>query len=124
VTDVYKQHDSTFRDVSAWVITKDGERVATFACKYGRGGASGVTVTAYLHVLGLPMVRHREGPGGGYDMKSAAFRRAAEKIMHTEGMQDDDPARLATICFREYPDEGDHWDTWLRRRGYEVLQAV
>jgi hypothetical protein len=129
MSDVYKQHDATFRGISAWVILKDGERVATFAVKYNNGGANGVTVTAYLHVLGLPMVRFREGPGGGYDMKSAAFSRAAAKAMRESSLDVAEiahqlAARNVLADFSEYPDAGDHWDGWLSKRGYQVEQAV
>lgn len=125
MSDVYKQHDATFKNVSAWAILKGGEVVAKFATKYGRRGASGVTVTAYLHVLGLPMVRFREGPGGGYAMKDAAFRGAAQKINPREGSEYSSEADARTASdMQRYPDGDEHWDGYLRKLGYDVVQVV
>lgn len=124
MTDVYDQHAHSFVNIAAWVILKDGERVATFATKYGRGGSSGVTLTAYLHVIGLPMVRFREGPGGGYAMKDAAFRRVAEKAYKQVQTHETADANRVAASFKDYPDAGEHWDGWLRSRGYQVEAAL
>lgn len=78
---IYDQHGAAFRDVSAWVVVKDGERVATISTKTtGHNNPNGVTVTAFVHVFGGQMVKGSTGPGGGYDMQSAAILDACRKI--------------------------------------------
>lgn len=52
---VYQLHDKAFANVSAYVIAKDGERVATIAFKFPRDGAGRLYV--YVHWFGLQMVR-------------------------------------------------------------------
>lgn len=122
MSNVYDQHDKAFADVSAWVVTKGGERVATVARKTGgRKSPNGLTVYVYLHVLGLPMVRGI-ARGGGYSMTDAAFAAAAEKMKAPDGC-DAEMLATASAC-NTYPEAGEHWDGWLRKRGYEVWQAV
>lgn len=38
-TNIYDQHKAAFANVSAYTIMKGGERVATIAFKFPRGGA-------------------------------------------------------------------------------------
>jgi hypothetical protein len=73
MTSIYDQHDNAFTNVAAFVIAKDGKRVATIAFKFGNA------VTAYVHWLGEPMVRGI-ARGGGYDRKSAACSDAARAL--------------------------------------------
>ena len=75
--DIYDQHDAAFARVSAFVICRDGERVATVALKFPADGAG--RLHAYVHWLGLPMVRGFAG-GYGYDKRSAAVIEATGKI--------------------------------------------
>src|SRR5574343_355367 len=72
---IYEQYEKAFSNVSAYVILKDSEYVATVAFKYPNDGAG--RLWCYLHVLGLSMVRAYAG-GYGYDKASAAFTSAAE----------------------------------------------
>ena len=70
---IYKQHETAFKGVSAYVIASPtGERVATIAFKYA---ASGLRTICYMHWLGSPMVKGIAS-GGGYDKASAAAERA------------------------------------------------
>ena len=74
---IYDQHRAAFSNVSAYVVMHGGERVATVAIKYPRDGAG--RLYAYVHWLGVPMVRGFAG-GGGYDKRSAACASAARKL--------------------------------------------
>lgn len=125
MSDVYKQHEAAFRDVSAWVICKDGERVATVATKVGgRTSPNGLTVYAYVHVIGLPMVRGI-ARGGGYDMTSAAVLAACHKI-HASGRREEPAEVLAVgrdLC-NGLKDSGRYWYDQLRDMGYQVWEAV
>lgn len=122
---IYDQHSTAFRDVSAWVICKGGDRVATVAIKYGgRRSPNGLTVRAYVHILGLPMVRGT-ARGGGYDMKSAAVYDAVRNLALTmpEDSDEGDPTRALLNEMVGAPD-GPYWDDSLRKAGYQVFQAV
>lgn len=44
---IYDQHRAAFSNVSAYVITLDGEKVATIAIKFPRDGAG--RLYAYVH---------------------------------------------------------------------------
>ena len=125
---IYDQHRAAFANVSAYVIMKDGESVATVAYKFPRDGAG--RLYCYLHVIGLPMVRGYAG-GYGYDKRSAAFHDAAKKqaIVKLESWQSADgyakqyahaQAILAAVDSRD----GNDWDRNLRDAGYTVVSAV
>jgi hypothetical protein len=111
MADIYAQHSAAFSRVSAFVILKDGERVATVTFKFPKDGAG--RLYAYVHWIGSPMVRGFAG-GYGYDKRSAAARHAAEKITLA------DPGFLAALL----EDSGRYWDDRLRDAGFTVLQAV
>ena len=125
---IYKQHEAAFRDVSAWVICKDGERVATVARKTGgRTSPNGLTVYAYVHVIGLPMVRGI-ARGGGYDMTSAAVLAACEQLkLIPPGniLRGQRPEMCdANDAFGRLRDSGRYWFDQLRDMGYQVWEAV
>jgi hypothetical protein len=109
--DIYEQHAAAFANVSAYVIMRDGSRVATIAFKFPRDGAG--RLYAYVHWLGFPMVRGWAG-GGGYDKRSAAVASAAKLIKAP------DPAFIAAIA----KEDGMEWQNSLRSAGFDVLQAV
>lgn len=114
--DIYKQHESAFARVSAFVILKDGERVATIALKFPADGSG--RLYAYVHWIGLEMVRGF-APGGGYDKRSAAIASAARKM----------PVGLEMSAQRGFvhalsEDGCSTWDGQLRDAGFTVLQAV
>lgn len=120
--DIYAQHRAAFNQVSAYVVMHGGERVATVAIKYPRDGAG--RLYAYVHWLGVPMVRGYAG-GGGYDKRTAACASAARKLPESlpEGYADrwdEYAAFLATMR----ADGGLDWNSALTRAGFTVLQAV
>lgn len=78
MSDIYDQHRAAFANVSAYVILRGGERVATIAFKFPRDGAG--RLYAYVHWIGVPMVRGFAA-GGGYDKRSAAVADAAQKAI-------------------------------------------
>lgn len=116
MTKIYDQQRAAFAHVSAYVILKDGERVATVAFKFGG------RVTAYVHWIGLEMTRGFAG-GGGYDRQSAAVIDAARK---TKGGDAPKSVQLNADAFLGALDarDGSHWYDNLRQAGFTVLQAV
>lgn len=124
MADIYDQHDAAFRQVSAFVIMKGKERVATVALKYPADGAG--RLYAYVQWLGIEMVRGHAS-GGGYDKRSAAVAVAARKMTDPK-MEDGRPLPMANN-YRGFiaallPDDGRYWDQRLRDAGFTVLQAV
>ena len=122
MSDIYTQHDAAFRQVSAYVIAKDGERVATVAIKHA------TAVTAYVHLIGIEMVKGT-ARGGGYDRASAAVATAIDKIPVPSADHGDDryqtlhalrtQLRLATPGM-----DAGQWTRELERQGFTVWQAV
>jgi hypothetical protein len=121
MTSIYEQHDKAFSNVSGYVIMKDGERVATIAFKFPKDGAS--KLWAYVHWLGVPMVRGSAG-GYGYDKRTAACADAVSRIqLPVPPYEAIDNAQHDFIAALD-KDGGDHWDTMLRKAGFDVWQAV
>lgn len=130
---IYDQHDKAFAQVSAYVILKNGERVATIAFKFPRDGAG--RLYAYAHFIGVPMVRAFAG-GYGYDKRSAAVQSAIGKIEQPplsdnlaalQWAQMDHIAEAERLAaFKAAFDDigGQDWDTAFRKAGFTVLQAV
>lgn len=121
MTGIYDQHKAAFARVSAFVICRNGERVATIALKFPADGAG--RLYAYVHWIGVPMVRGFSG-GYGYDKRSAAIAEAARRINADVKPHDtatDDKHRFIGALEK---DDGEYWDTRLRLAGFEVLQAV
>lgn len=126
MTDIYELHDKAFARVSAFVILKDGERVATVAFKFPADGAG--RLYAYVHYLGIPMVRGFAG-GYGYDKRSAAVANAVKRIVdpidvvkrlvNEDWLADYDDFRAALA-----QDDGQYWGNRLTKAGFTVLQAV
>ena len=130
MSDIYRQHDKAFAAVSAYVIAKDGARVATIAFKFPRDGAG--RLYAYVHWLGSPMVRGFAG-GYGYDKRSAACASAVGRMAPALAREYDD----GTPCFSEAQkvacvefmramalDDGFAWHSNLQKAGFDVWQAV
>jgi hypothetical protein len=131
MADIYRQHESAFSRVSAYVITKDGERVANVAFKYPADGAG--RLYAYVHWFGIEMVRGFAA-GGGYDKPSAATYSAAKKpkirrmlsadALRVEGHLVNPTGDHAAFWNALAIDDGHNWDSRLRDAGFTVLQAV
>lgn len=117
-TDIYDLHSKAFARVSAYVVLRDGERVATIAFKFPADGAG--RLYAYVHWLGVPMVRGFAG-GYGYDKRSAAVANAVRKI--PDDISGKAGARQAFIEATER-DSGSYWDRRLEDAGFTVFQAV
>lgn len=126
--EVYDQHDAAFKHVSAYVIMKDSERVATIALKFPKDGEG--RLYAYVHYIGAEMVRAYAG-GYGYDKRSAAITHAASKIpaykANCEGFADHEIKMNAEIdAFKAALSDigGKDWADALRDSGYQALKAV
>jgi hypothetical protein len=117
MTDIYDQHKVAFANVAAYVVMKDGDRVATVAFKYPRDGAG--RLYAYVHVIGLRMVRGFAG-GYGYDKHSAAVENAVAKM----GDYMAGTARGELMHAILTGGDGIYWYDRLRKAGFDVWQAV
>ena len=121
MADIYDQHAKAFARVEAYVVMRDGERVATIAFKFPADGAG--RLYAYVHWIGLEMVRGFAS-GCGYDKRSAACSGAVYKSRTAWGH----PANAgpwAGFCQALHDgDNGAGWDRCLRDAGFTVLQAV
>lgn len=117
MTTIYDQHDKAFSRVSAFVIVDQGKRVATVALHFPADGAG--RLWAYVHWLGLPMVRGYAG-GYGYDKRTAAVASAAAKI-HPSPTACERQAAFQAAC---RADSGYDWTRELEKAGFQVWQAV
>lgn len=126
MTNIYDQHRAAFAQVSAFVVMRDGNRVATVAIKFPRDGAG--RLYAYVHWIGVPMVRGWAG-GYGYDKQSAACASASRRMPTLpDGLREDITVtdRLNYAAFRSAlaKDDGYGWDRNLEKAGFVILQAV
>jgi hypothetical protein len=119
MSSIYDQHQAAFQNVSAYVILKNGERVATIAFKFPRDGAG--RLYCYLHIFGASMCRGHAN-GYGYDKKSAAAESAAAR--HSRDTYPNDLANIDAIKAALAGDSGWDWDHRLRDAGFDVVQAV
>ncbi|MGV1943564.1 hypothetical protein ACQZ5D_24055 [Agrobacterium sp. 22-211-1] len=127
---IYDQFDKAFNRVSAYVILdKSGECVAKVVFKFPVDGAG--RLYAYVHWMGIPMVRGHAG-GYGYDKRSAAVAGAIAKFKENavaaEAGSSDELAYQMCENFGFIKalekDGGEYWDTRLRNAGFTVIQAV
>lgn len=126
MTKIYDQHRAAFANVSAYIVMKDGERVATVAFKFPKDGAG--RVYAYVHWIGVEMVRGMAA-GGGYDKQTAAVNDAVRKIKIPGNWsetvsQDPRHSFIAEFIDSTRKDEGPTWNDHLRKAGFTVIQAV
>ncbi len=132
MTNIYDQHSSAFSNVSAFVILKNGERVATVAFKFPKDGAG--RLYCYLHIIGLEMVRGMAG-GYGYDKKSAAFDYATREVKpynldksltHQDYIDHKNHLNALRDRFQDVAKNmgGKDWQDALRDGGFTVLRAV
>jgi hypothetical protein len=121
MSNIYNQHAASFRQVSAFVILKGADRVATVAIKFPADGAG--RLTAYVHWIGVEMVRGFAS-GYGYDKRSAACANAAKRIPDdVTGRAGDAESRQAFIDALG-DDNGHDWTRRLESAGFTVIQAV
>lgn len=128
MADIYEQHAAAFSRVSAFVILdSEGERVATVALKFPADGAA--RLWAYVHLIGVPMVRGFAG-GFGYDKRAAAVAAAIDKIPVPDADGRDDAGRQRLFALRgmlrlaAWGMDSREWTRELERQGFRVLQAV
>lgn len=117
---IYELHEKAFDRVSAFIVAKGGEKVATVALKFPADGAG--RLYAYVYWLGLPMVRGCTG-GFGYDKRGAAVSDAVAKI------GPDDGSKINSQAFTKFYDAlancgGQDWTRTLESAGFVVWQAV
>ncbi len=125
MTNIYDQHRAAFANISAFVIVRGQERIATVAFKFPRDGAG--RLYAYVHFLGMPMVRGFAG-GHGYDKRSAAVEDAMRKIDPAYFDSPDWSGSRAecerfVAAVRDARD-GTDWPDMFRAAGYNVWWVV
>jgi hypothetical protein len=125
MTNIYELHDKAFARVSAFVICRNGEKVATVALKFPADGAG--RLYAYVHWLGLEMVRGHAG-GYGYDKRSAAVADAINRIgswQKAYGPENACPeaGRYDEFHMARHGMDSRDWTCCLEDAGFAVLQA-
>lgn len=121
VKDIYEQHATAFKGISAYVLLYKGKSVGKIAFKRGN-----CRCYAYAHILGLKMTKGQAN-GGGYDMASAALNSAFHRNFETKHDQSDSmyDAQSHILKIRAaLKDDGRNWDNALRDSGYEVIAAI
>jgi hypothetical protein len=131
--DIYELHATAFARVSAYVVTRDGEKVATVAFKYPSDGAGRLYV--YGQWLGLPMMRAC-ATGYGYDKATAACVFLGQKL--DIGAADARAAEYGVtladarpwhVFYRDFvaalrTNDGHDWHRNLEKAGFCVMRAV
>ena len=122
---IYEQHAAAFRNVAAYIVTRNGERVANISVKFPKDGAG--RLHAYAHWIGAEMVRGMAS-GYGYDKKSAALADAARKFMkrpdYEENIRNHATNHLSGFLHALAKDDGHAWEANLRDAGFDIMQAV
>lgn len=121
MTNIYVQHQKTFSNVSAFVITKGKERVATIAFKFPRDGAG--RLYCYLHIIGVPMVRGHAN-GYGYDKRSAAMVDAIAKVGRAASSDAGTSKTYSAFAKAAPKMDAGQWENCLSLAGFNVFQAV
>lgn len=116
-SDIYDQHRQAFKNVSAYVIVKDGKRVASIAFKFPADGVG--RLWAYVHFFAVPMVRG-QAKGYGYDKASAAVENAVRMINAPDHVDNNFVPFIANLSRIN----GASWDSVLRDAGFDVFGAV
>lgn len=123
---IWRELETKTRDLSAWVVLRNGEVVAKLITHCGgRNSPNGLTMRGYVHVLGLPVVRGI-ARGGGYDMRTAALAGACGNLPRTlAGLDHLDATQAKALAdFRALKDQGYDIPHQLRELGYTVEQAL
>ena len=125
MTNIYDQHRAAFSNVSAYVVMKNGERVATIAFKYPKNGAG--RFYSYVHWIGTEMIRGFAG-GYGYDKHAAAVADAARKLYkrpdYEENTRNHAILSLSNFIYALNKNDGYSWEHNLREAGFTLLQAI
>lgn len=124
---IYRSHEKAFQQVSAFVVMRGADCVAKVAVKFPPAGHGERRVTAFVHVLGLPM-RKGHADGCGYDKRSAAILSACGKLPNIgEGniMRAQYPSTCETMdAFKSLKDNGYCPLDQLVKLGFSVFQAT
>ena len=121
MANIYDQHTAAFANVSAYVVMKGGESVATIAFKFPKDGAG--RLYAYVHWVGIEMVRGHAN-GYGYDKKSASVANAVGKLPVSVHNPDCRDAQFINFKAALQNDNGYDFEYRLREVGFTVHQAV
>lgn len=119
MSDIYDQHRVAFANVSAYVISKNGNHVASIAFKHPKDGAG--RLYAYVHFFGTAMVR-AHASGCGYDKQSAAVTGAVHKIATAADAPN--PKLWPEFSAALWSSDGVRWNNSLARAGFDVWCAV
>lgn len=121
---IYREFENATRDLTAWAVMKGADCVAKIVVKYGgRTSPHGLTVRAYVHVLGVPMVRGI-ARGGGYDMRTASVAQACKVIAPRDGKAVDAMTAATMQDFGKLVDQGYDIPHQLRELGYDVVAVL
>ena len=132
-TDIYDLRAKAFDRVSAYVVARDGEKVATIAFKFPADGAGRLYV--YAHWFGLSLQR-AFASGYGYDKRTAACITVAH-LMDLDAA-DNAAKEIGPACCDGRPwlahyrafvaalrtNDGYDWSRNLEKAGFTVWQAV
>jgi len=120
MTSIYELYDAAFKQVSAYVIVRNGARIGTLAFKFPKDGAG--RLYAYLHIHGLTMTRG-QASGYGYDKRSAAYIDALRKTKIEDGANPLDKNTLEKLqAIKNVDSIG--FDSAIREAGFELFSAV
>lgn len=122
---VYQKFESSFANVSAYVILKDGVHIANISLKYPKDGMG--RLQCYIHIFGTEM-QNDFVSGCGYDKRSHAIHKTAKKylsLVENEGLTDalsvHEKLFLALLSSNE-ADNG--WDGVLYKHGFTKINVM
>lgn len=122
---IYDRYDKKFKDISAYVILKDGESVGKVTIKYG------ARLYAFTHIYSNEMTCGT-ADGGNYDKSFSAVQAGFARTKPYEALKDDkyhneyaDKINGYTKAINEaLKDEGALWFNALNKAGFTVIQAI
>jgi len=116
MADVFAQHDTMFREISAFAIVKDGALTGRVTFRHR------ARCTCFFHIFGASMSKGI-ADGGGYDKASAAAANAVLK--HAGSLTGDGAANVKTLkaAFAAARD-GTDWRRTVEDAGFTVFQVI
>ena len=120
---VYQKFESSFSNVSAYVIMKDGEHVANITLKYPKDGMG--RLQCYIHILGTEM-QNSYSCGYGYDKTSHAIHVTAKKYLdivpHNQKLNEKDVIQFIQALSNDEADSG--WGNVLYNNGFTKINVI
>ena len=122
---VYQKFESSFSNVSAYVIMKDGEHIANITLKYPKDSMG--RLQCYIHIFGTEMQNSFAG-GYGYDKTSHAIHVTAKKYkdylntLPLDTVINKDALRLIDALSSDSADNG--WDNALYDNGFTKINVI